>query len=1147
MKLTFFTCQTDQRCAVEDMPSWLSAGTDRSEDEEQALWSHYGEEYNLKMLAGKSIPYSNEGTGPDRRICKFHVRATPDGNFFEVYHEVITGQYTHFDPRPIHRHRRRYQLRAGAAAVDVQLQHPHLSQAPSNSHAGELEAEPMSSFSADALHDEVVEVTHNLCEAFSEHEESGGQKIPQITQMLEQVKECSRSLDAIKLRRSQGQSSHHKIVCLGMETAGKSTLINQLLWLWSPWVRGESSNSMEQPEQLTQVTREELKSEAPTLYNYSQVSKEEILKRALKETEREHRSRIIGKERRHLNRVGKQGLAPAKSGQEPCTGPTVEYTGCPELMEGEVILAGMAAKDARKLEEELHSKLKLRQDEQDDLGRQDEVDKQEEDAVLAQYKALMGLPNSYDRAEVLECSRVLPCWTRDFLGKATTFKTQSPTKLLEFLAANTAGDNAPWALWESVQVKVPSLEPFCVVDVPGLSIHNPYQFEITRSFLESIETDLVLLLLPCGSRRPLTENFDSLRNCHPFFSRLIARDSTVTLRTVRCLTRDDSCSLGAAVQLLNETGDVRLAVADAVEIIQKSEAHMRSRPSWKLWLLEQLRSHVEGLEDMSEADKSARLQNLTEARFPASSVDITDCVLGIDAFKGQEELDPYRIEHLAKTLLKAQEERGQRGHDLDQLEVLRVTARVLTVAHAAINVEAMHSSAASHEAAKQRLRTLAANAQRLQHQIGEASWERLIDERTRAAAGNAVIGIGHGFSDSTRVANTLKQYAKQSAERCDAAKSLGGFKGENQWKDIPNLEVRYNTKGSRTLNDHLLSEVLSFPCTPLPQIIAKDVVQSLPETLKEAGLRWFTTAAENLERHFLDQGMRVLGRAQVELNDGLSAILMSAQLELAQRMHHHVRGIIGRVRLAFERLAGAGFEEVLKKKMAPRLKAIKKNGGNNTLKTQLLLKEAPSIAKEVALELVTSIWGAMTLQKDELREAMSMEMDRLINILKTGMLPSVTEQLAYIHTTCGEAVVRLAPLLTGHENALRVAMGEDFWMVEGTLAIATRAQGRDVYTVLNLRKDRLEAMPVPEQPEVLPHGAPNDHAAKRRKVLNPNTNGRVCSWADCEREAMKKGPRINWPSDEYPGVPCQYHRNMVRRAQLRRKLTLIAGAEETEA
>lgn len=93
--------------------------------------------------------------------------------------------------------------------------------------------------------------------------------------------------------------------------------------------------------------------------------------------------------------------------------------------------------------------------------------------------------------------------------------------------------------------------------------------------------------------------------------------------------------------------------------------------------------------------------------------------------------------------------------------------------------------------------------------------------------------------------------------------------------------------------------------------------------------------------------------------------------------------------------------QVLKKKMAPRLKAIKKNGGNNTLKTQLLLKEAPSIAKEVALELVTSIWGAMTLQKDELREAMSMEMDRLINILKTGMLPSVTEQLAYIHTTCG--------------------------------------------------------------------------------------------------------------------------------------------------
>ena len=29
-------------------------------------------------------------------------------------------------------------------------------------------------------------------------------------------------------------------------------------------------------------------------------------------------------------------------------------------------------------------------------------------------------------------------------------------------------------------------------------------------------------------------------------------------------------------------------------------------------------------------------------------------MLGIDAFKGQEELDPYRIEHLAKTLLKAQ-------------------------------------------------------------------------------------------------------------------------------------------------------------------------------------------------------------------------------------------------------------------------------------------------------------------------------------------------------------------------------------------------------------------------------------------------------------------------------------------------------------
>ena len=87
----------------------------------------------------------------------------------------------------------------------------------------------------------------------------------------------------------------------------------------------------------------------------------------------------------------------------------------------------------------------------------------------------------------------------------------------------------------------------------------------------------------CASLLLQTENFDSLRNCHPFYSRLIARDSTVTLRTVRCLTRDDSCSLGAAVQLLNETGDVRLAVADAVEIIQKSEAHMRSRPSWKLW------------------------------------------------------------------------------------------------------------------------------------------------------------------------------------------------------------------------------------------------------------------------------------------------------------------------------------------------------------------------------------------------------------------------------------------------------------------------------------------------------------------------------------------------------------------------------------
>lgn len=57
----------------------------------------------------------------------------------------------------------------------------------------------MSSFSADALHDEVVEVTHNLCEAFSEHEESGGQKIPQITQMLEQVSCRWQDLRAHKL------------------------------------------------------------------------------------------------------------------------------------------------------------------------------------------------------------------------------------------------------------------------------------------------------------------------------------------------------------------------------------------------------------------------------------------------------------------------------------------------------------------------------------------------------------------------------------------------------------------------------------------------------------------------------------------------------------------------------------------------------------------------------------------------------------------------------------------------------------------------------------------------------------------------------------------------------------------------------------
>ena len=57
----------------------------------------------------------------------------------------------------------------------------------------------------------------------------------------------------------------------------------------------------------------------------------------------------------------------------------------------------------------------------------------------------------------------------------------------------------------------------------------------------------------------------------------------------------------------------------------------------------------------------------------------------------------------------------------------------------------------------------------------------------------------------------------------------------------------------------LLQADLMVILVDLLQIIAKDVVQSLPETLKEAGLRWFTTAAENLERHFLDQGMRVLG------------------------------------------------------------------------------------------------------------------------------------------------------------------------------------------------------------------------------------------------------------------------------------------------
>ena len=53
----------------------------------------------------------------------------------------------------------------------------------------------------------------------------------------------------------------------------------------------------------------------------------------------------------------------------------------------------------------------------------------------------------------------------------------------------------------TLQVKVPSLKPFSVVDVPGLNYQSPYQFGITQSFLESAETDLVVLLLPCGTRK----------------------------------------------------------------------------------------------------------------------------------------------------------------------------------------------------------------------------------------------------------------------------------------------------------------------------------------------------------------------------------------------------------------------------------------------------------------------------------------------------------------------------------------------------------------------------------------------------------------------------------------------------------------------
>ena len=37
---------------LQDESCGNAAGTDRSEDEEQALGSRYGEEYNLKMLAG---------------------------------------------------------------------------------------------------------------------------------------------------------------------------------------------------------------------------------------------------------------------------------------------------------------------------------------------------------------------------------------------------------------------------------------------------------------------------------------------------------------------------------------------------------------------------------------------------------------------------------------------------------------------------------------------------------------------------------------------------------------------------------------------------------------------------------------------------------------------------------------------------------------------------------------------------------------------------------------------------------------------------------------------------------------------------------------------------------------------------------------